>query len=695
MACPIFRIAKASARGELSFFLPVLTLAGKNGLNFELSLTYNSAVRAVVEDKFMTSTGSETLPDNAKMQMSEVGLGWSLNLPKIVWGTYFYPPIPQNLNFITSDAYLVSEGGSNKLIDLGNNDYGLKRHDYSKIHYNGGTGEWTITDRSGVTYTFAQVQTTYDWKYSVLYPNFDYAKHSMAWFLTKIQDVFGNQIDLEYETDDITLSAQYYECIVSGPCDWKSWSSPDNYVKATRVTKITDSQGRVIKSNYASDRQDTPSINQQDPPYKFAIHYSDKRLDYIEVWDKDPGGPGATKIHYIQFEHDYLTIGAKKKLLLESIQFRDPADPANDSKAQPATKFTYKNTSGVKGPLETVTMPNGGVTTYDFDTKSYQGSVIDYKMLSKTVDDGISASPSTITYSYGTVTEITENGFKYYMFPDITETGPTTTAKVINYYDVSNQNRIGTIEKTEYKNNTALIQSIEYDWEAIQVFASKDAYDTRITQTIASRDGAPSLITENYYDNLNGLANQIKEHSFSGDHRWKDIIYAFRKYTGMNASNEHMLSQVAQLAIYEYSIDANNYNARSSAVTTWKDWGSDSWAPEETYSWQENDATLQMPDFNFTTPPGDDEWILASKIIDRDDNNGQITETQDGNSVSSTTIWGYDSSLPIGTVSNAAQANAFVPVFEDEETTGWTGDNTGWSMQNGMYVQTSNTTTAS
>ena len=81
-------------------------------------------------------------------------------------------------------------------------------------------------------------------------------------------------------------------------------------------------------------------------------------------------------------------------------------------------------------------------------------------------------------------------------------------------------------------------------------------------------------------------------------------------------------------------------------------------------------------------------WITTESIISRDCY-GQIQESQNIDGVRTTTLYGYNSSVPIASVANSAKSQIVVSIFDDGDVTPWSGYYGTWAVQNGCYRQTS------
>ena len=163
-------------------------------------------------------------------------------------------------------------------------------------------------------------------------------------------------------------------------------------------------------------------------------------------------------------------------------------------------------------------------------------------------------------------------------------------------------------------------------------------YDETGTNSITS-----NVINE--YNDETGMLTKKTETNSDDTQRMTDITYASSNYSAM--LNKNMLSQVAQQTVYTGS-SVNAANARSSQVTTWKDWGNGCWAPEKTYGWLENDSDEVYSFTAFSSSSPDEEWVLTSQITSRDECGNILTAT-DGNGNVTSTVWDYNYSRPCTT----------------------------------------------
>jgi len=152
--------------GALSFSYPIHTPPGRNGMEPNLSLSYNSQ---------NTDNGSI------------FGYGWSLNIPYI-----------ERLNktgtdkLYTSDNFYSSISG--ELVSNGTNSYTARYDDGSSLKYSLSNNIWTVTDKNGNTYKFGMTSASRQDDSS------DSTK-VFKWMLEETRDTNNNFIRYEYFKD--------------------------------------------------------------------------------------------------------------------------------------------------------------------------------------------------------------------------------------------------------------------------------------------------------------------------------------------------------------------------------------------------------------------------------------------------------------------------------------------------------------
>lgn len=196
--------------GELKYEKTLMSLPGRNGLDFNLSVSY-STLNATQDDQDNRYKDSSFYTDMYReteiVEIYEFVEGWEFNLPKI-FGKY--------IRLYNGETY---EMQGSTLINYPNGDINISKGDVNE--------DTVVSFLNGRT-------ETYD---------------GSLGYIKKIEDRFGNEINFEYTDFDysmISLYDYYYNV---------------NYTAENKklLTKITDSVGReiIIKYNYVNYHDST------------------------------------------------------------------------------------------------------------------------------------------------------------------------------------------------------------------------------------------------------------------------------------------------------------------------------------------------------------------------------------------------------------------------------------------------------
>lgn len=156
--------------GTLSYGYPLHLPAGRNGLTPSVGLSYNSASRAT--DGIL-------------------GVGWNLNLPKIAryshqGTTHLYDGFDFTSPLAGGDGELVSG-------EINSNGYGSylpKVFSSQTKHIWQADNSWQVLDAAGKQYYFGQTENSREQS--------EDGSKIYAWYLTKVVDTNGNEINYQY-----------------------------------------------------------------------------------------------------------------------------------------------------------------------------------------------------------------------------------------------------------------------------------------------------------------------------------------------------------------------------------------------------------------------------------------------------------------------------------------------------------------
>lgn len=214
----------AGFTGAATYDLPIEVPPGPGGLQPELSLSYNSQVI----DQATT-----------KMQASDVGMGWSLNVGSI----------EANLNgteySFADDAYSLNINGVSSAIIQDGTTYRLTNENFWKISRvdNG----WTLQDKEGNIYDFQQPVSKFQ-DYGPIY----------RWLLSRMTNKFGQQINYSY-----VFETKYV-----------FWERYKEKGKWKRRDKVGNTASYLSTITYANSR------------YRVRFEY-EGRSDYTQAWAND------------------------------------------------------------------------------------------------------------------------------------------------------------------------------------------------------------------------------------------------------------------------------------------------------------------------------------------------------------------------------------------------------------------------
>lgn len=339
--------------GQVNLPLNLVSLPGRNGLDVNVSIFYNSNVDKVV------STWNLEAPTGV------LGLGWALNIPQIIADN------KQTGTREDDEFYFVENGTSNKLIctEINGNTWTFEGTIYSpwKISYSITDEKWTIIREDGTKYIYGDANSNRQTvQYVVRWGNWIGSTsesggelQAFIWNLSEISDIWGETICFHYESKDTMVISNNVE-----------------YTEASYLKKIVDIFQREIEFYY-SEKETTeyqdPHTEQSEPD-AYQERYEKKRLDSLHI--KDRNGSLLSAIHFTStlVNHDGIT----KRYLTSIIQknnFYEESLPL---------KFIYNETANNYGALIQVETPTGGKIVY-----TYGNHEIEYSQL-----NGIADAPS-------------------------------------------------------------------------------------------------------------------------------------------------------------------------------------------------------------------------------------------------------------------------------------------------------------
>jgi hypothetical protein len=338
--------------GDVALPIPLISLPGRNGLDIQVGITYTSQVQHTVNIW------------NLEAPTGVLGLGWSMDLPKIVCDH------KQTGTRIDDEYYLIEGGVSNKLVRTisgsdaqgSYNVYETLNYQFWRIRYyfdpveygSGGSGanKWEIVKEDGTKYVYGDKlsnRKTVQWM--VCWGNWigssaqtqGQSRMAFVWNLSEIINRWGEKITYEYEQE---------EQFVGSTAGLK-------HTEASYIGKITNPQGHSIVFGYKNKQHPyflEPHIEKAEPD-AYQEFYEKKYLDKIEV-----RSTGNIKMLEIGFSYGIINAGTEAaKMLLTGIIQKNAMGTA-----LPGLYFQYFPNGNYKGMLEKVTYPGGGSVTYTY-----------------------------------------------------------------------------------------------------------------------------------------------------------------------------------------------------------------------------------------------------------------------------------------------------------------------------------------
>lgn len=350
--------------GDLALPLNLVSLTGRNGLDVNVSLSYSTAgVRNTV------NTWNLEAPAGA------LGLGWSLNAPKIIVNH-------KQTTARDDDEYYLLEGGSSVRLVRTTSGYESNRPAYVPVsnignyyvyearslqpwrirfYYKEGQpaegGTWEITREDGTKYIYGNdeslantVQWTVRWQNWIgnsSQPTSQRMSH--AWNLWKIINTWGDQVTFEYEFQERFVGASTYK-----------------QTEASYLKRITDPLGRKVEFTYADklaqfyQEPHTEQAENDQSGDAYQEFYEKKYLDYLSVINEK----GSVQLT-VDFSYDATVSNGTgtDKMLLTSIVQKN-----KDGLALPGMGFEYYTDPNIKGYLKKITLPTKGTITYAYKT---------------------------------------------------------------------------------------------------------------------------------------------------------------------------------------------------------------------------------------------------------------------------------------------------------------------------------------
>lgn len=280
----IMQPPSVSRTGEASIHYPLEIPAGRQGMQPDLALTYNS-------DK---GTGC-------------LGVGWDISMSTISvdsrWGVPTFPNDTQEEVYLLNGSSLVEQGGRKGNRNPGPRTPGTVRFfertmsSYKVIERKGQDAKsymWVVTDADGTKYYYGTINGSTIDENGVRRNSGGYI---VRWYLRNVKDKWGNYMRYSYTNDENTTSGM----IKSG-----GWSK---YLSKVRYTRFGGEPHKYeVAFHYTDNRADATVSS------KLGFkEIDDKTLDKITV------SYGSTEVKYFKFHYTTNDPSAFFKTRLDSV----------------------------------------------------------------------------------------------------------------------------------------------------------------------------------------------------------------------------------------------------------------------------------------------------------------------------------------------------------------------------------------
>ncbi|SHI84537.1 RHS repeat domain-containing protein [Aquimarina spongiae] len=321
--------------GEVAFPIQLATLSGRNGIGGSVSINYSSS--GVFQQ-------SEQINRDAPTGI--LGLGWNLNIPKIIVDN------KQTGTRHDDEFFLVENGSPIKLIRTkGTNlakEYITEPYNFWKIIYKPNEEKWEITKEDGTIYTYGDKNSgrnTVEW--IVKWGNWignssrssNQSQQGLSFNLSTITNRLGNQTKFTYDNTENKVG-----------------TNGKFHTEASYLKKIEDPIGNTINlsySNKSSNEFEEPHVEIIEPD-AYQERYEKKYLSHIIVKDLKNITLKTITLNYILSGTSTMT---KRKL--SGITYED-----RYGASFPSYNFEYDS----KSKLKKVITPTGAEIIYTYST---------------------------------------------------------------------------------------------------------------------------------------------------------------------------------------------------------------------------------------------------------------------------------------------------------------------------------------
>jgi len=285
---------------------------GAGGISDASPGSIGGSAMPFLQESFQTdlATGAATLsvpitvPPGRKNMQPGIAISYSSNNSNGICGVGW--AIPTNLiqrstkngvpTYDSTDTFMFNAGGSNaELVNVEGDQYRAKIES-AFMKYVFSLNIWTVYDKSGIKYTFGQTQAS----------RVEDSGNSFAWYLDKVEDVYGNYITYIYDK----------------PADGQIYLTEINYTASSINPSLTANKQIIFSYETRDDK-----LYSYRSGWKVA---TTKRLNTIEVL--------LTGNRVWLYDLEYTYSSDTSRSLLESVMVYD-----NVGSSLPPKQFTYQS----------------------------------------------------------------------------------------------------------------------------------------------------------------------------------------------------------------------------------------------------------------------------------------------------------------------------------------------------------------
>ncbi len=329
--------------GKVTFSIPLAAIAS-GPVSYGINLTYDG------QSGFRT--GKEL---NKYSPVSIIGVGWSLQAPKIVVNN-------KQTTTREDDEFFIIDGSTNsKLICIDKQPtvytFQLEKFANWDITYSTIFDSWTIIKDNGQTYYFGQSGSSNSKERISTWGNWigdsnqtPTGTSTTAWSLSQIKDQWNNFLLFKYE-------------LIEGKQN--SSQTTHKHTEASYLKEIISSKGAKIKLVYAAKTGNEfyeTHISHPEPD-AYQERFEEKYLNRVDIFNNEN-----TLTTSYNFQHDIQQLNTqnKKRYLTKITQI---SHQGIQSLLSPSQEFEYHYSGVFQGGLKKVTYPSGGTVTYNYQNK--------------------------------------------------------------------------------------------------------------------------------------------------------------------------------------------------------------------------------------------------------------------------------------------------------------------------------------